>query len=478
MAILSSDKDLHRIWGACRAIIGGVLIHFALGVVYTWGNMVTYVASYMRNADGMSQYSDVGFVLSIIISGQAIGMVSGGIIEPAIGPRSTVYFGGSILTLGVFLSSYLLHSYIGFILSYGLMFGLGMGICYTAPLSCALRWIPERRGLASGIITTGLGASSFVFTLAQTNFINPENLSPQPLNDDTSNFKYFTDAALLSRVPSSIWMSSCLYFLLILIGGTLLIDPSTHQRIGDGKGLPESANIEVDGLRPSLHHVRYTLESEADMTPFEAVATNRFHFLYFIFFLVAVVNTFIIGLWKLGPSRSDDMHLSLAGSIACLCNAGGRILWGQVADMTSTSAALLSLTLLWFCNLSLLALFGAASPSLYASGVCVNFLCVGGTFAVFPALTSIAFGRRFLGTIYGMLYLSQLVGSNLSSFITRRFISAIGYTGLMYLYGGFVLATFILTLIFGSHLNDRCIPISSADEKLIQHDSLEGIIIS
>jgi hypothetical protein len=47
-------------------LIGGVLIHLPLGAYYTFGNMNPYVASYLREYDGLDiRYSDVIWILSI-----------------------------------------------------------------------------------------------------------------------------------------------------------------------------------------------------------------------------------------------------------------------------------------------------------------------------------------------------------------------------------------------------------------------------
>lgn len=40
-----------------------------------------------------------------------------------------------------------------FVITYGLMFGVGCGIAYTCPLVCGLKWMPEKKGLVNGIVT-------------------------------------------------------------------------------------------------------------------------------------------------------------------------------------------------------------------------------------------------------------------------------------------------------------------------------------
>lgn len=81
--------------------------------------------------------------------------------------------------MGVFLSSYTIkHSYWLFMLTYGLMFGLGQGIAYVIAVSCVINWAPQMVGLGSGIVAAGFGVSSSIFAPIQTRMINFNNSPP------------------------------------------------------------------------------------------------------------------------------------------------------------------------------------------------------------------------------------------------------------------------------------------------------------
>ena len=47
-------------------------------------------------------------------------------------------------------------------LTYGLMAGLGQGFAYSGALSNSLRLFPDKRGLASGILTGGMGFAAVI----------------------------------------------------------------------------------------------------------------------------------------------------------------------------------------------------------------------------------------------------------------------------------------------------------------------------
>ncbi|XP_005112731.2 MFS-type transporter asR1, partial [Aplysia californica] len=81
--------------------------------------------------------------------------------------------------LGVFLTYVTVKESFGLtVLTYGLMFGYGIGLAYTAPLGCAMRWFPQRKGLVNGLVVAGFGGGAFIFDQVQTAFINPDNFKP------------------------------------------------------------------------------------------------------------------------------------------------------------------------------------------------------------------------------------------------------------------------------------------------------------
>nr|KAG5698618.1 hypothetical protein BaRGS_003132 [Batillaria attramentaria] len=63
-------------------------------------------------------------------------------------------------------------------LTYGVMFGLGIGFAYAIPLGVAMRWMPDRPGLVNGFVVAGFGGGAFIFDQIQTAYVNPHNLTP------------------------------------------------------------------------------------------------------------------------------------------------------------------------------------------------------------------------------------------------------------------------------------------------------------
>ena len=55
--------------------------------------------------------------------------------------------GGFAFASGVYISCYTIKStFAAFLLSYGILYGFGLGVAYTSPLVAALRWFPAHQG--------------------------------------------------------------------------------------------------------------------------------------------------------------------------------------------------------------------------------------------------------------------------------------------------------------------------------------------
>ena len=60
-------------------------------------------------------------------------------------------------------------------LTYGLMAGLGQGFAYSGALSNSLRLFPDKRGLASGILTGGMGFNAVIASPVASSLIQKQD---------------------------------------------------------------------------------------------------------------------------------------------------------------------------------------------------------------------------------------------------------------------------------------------------------------
>ncbi|KAE9555588.1 hypothetical protein FO519_001166 [Halicephalobus sp. NKZ332] len=106
--------------------------------------MLPYLASYMRNRTDPGVSIDELMWVPTFQGAFPFAMVIGGFLSAKVGPRTAAFLGCVIMNGGVLLSGFTIKlSFTSFMLTYGVMFGLGQGIAYVVALSSVINWIPE-----------------------------------------------------------------------------------------------------------------------------------------------------------------------------------------------------------------------------------------------------------------------------------------------------------------------------------------------
>ena len=206
-------------------IAGGFFVELAVGSsYYTFGNMAPYIVSYIQEYSHPTDLKQetIAWILASTFIGEGLAGFLGGWMSDIIGPRWTTLIGGIVITSSVGVSYFSIKiSFWLLLVTYGFVYGVGVGIIYVAPLTAAMKWMPNHKGLASGVIMTGYGLSVFVFGVVQTIYINPNNV--QTVSDGREN--KFSDPDLLGRVPFSFVVLAIIYGTVIFTGSLLITDP-------------------------------------------------------------------------------------------------------------------------------------------------------------------------------------------------------------------------------------------------------------
>ena len=208
-------------------VLGGFMVHLTLGTIYTFGNIAPYIASYIHNQSHPRDLRQAmtSWIFACNLIGQGGAMFLGGWLVGKIGPRLTTLLGSAIMSTGVLVTYVLIEvSFWAVLLTYGIMYGVGVGVAYIGPLSSAMKWMPKWKGIANGIVVSGFGLGALIFDAVQTGFVNPRNIVADPELYDSEE-KYFTDAQLLSRVPTLFLILGGTYAVMQLIGSLLITDP-------------------------------------------------------------------------------------------------------------------------------------------------------------------------------------------------------------------------------------------------------------
>ena len=492
-------------------IAGGFLVHLSLGTLYTIGNLLPYVVSYTRarsHPENLAAATGT-WVAALNISGQGLTMCLGGWLEKRVGPRLSTLAGGWLMSAGVLASFFTIKvSFWLFLLSYGLVFGLGIGIAYVGPLSCAMRWMPRYKGVAGGFVVAGFGLGALFFDQVQSLYINPHNVKP-----DEDGF--FRDKVLLDRVPFVFLILGGTYAVMQLVGSLFIVNPphdlasrsrkdgahkasiikeqykktkrgrekqadflkvtdgtvtpTTHESCPSDSDLSASSEEEVeketDPLISSTNSMGNNINTQADVLqerptdddnamkgthPLRVIRTPNFYHLWVMFLLAGFAVNFISTLYKVfGLSFiDDDQFLAIVGSTSSILNCAGRIVWGLIADRFSFKFSLVFQSAVMTIFLSTFYATIVFGKSAFFIWVCVIFFCVGGNFSLFPTAMALSFGPKYMSINYGLLFTSQVSSGVVAAVLFTTLQRLLDWDGTIFLATGISLAGFLVTLAF------------------------------
>jgi MFS family permease len=133
---------------ACLGLIFGVSYSFA-----------AFFESFAKEFS--AQRADVSWIFGLCGLVYFVLGALGGLLADRWGPRLVCMLGMLLISLGLFWTS-LAQSLSSVYISYGLLVGLGIAFVYTPAIAAVQPWFSKRRGLASGIASSGVGAGTLI----------------------------------------------------------------------------------------------------------------------------------------------------------------------------------------------------------------------------------------------------------------------------------------------------------------------------
>ena len=143
------------------ALFGGFLFQLTLGSWFCFGNLIPYVASYMThnvNAEngplsddelahlytGFISNGNIVFFIAMILN--ALCCIFGGNLELQLGPTKTLMITGSLICGGFALTYFglLWKSWTIIYITFGVIYGAGVGLGYPVQPIVCMRWFPEK----------------------------------------------------------------------------------------------------------------------------------------------------------------------------------------------------------------------------------------------------------------------------------------------------------------------------------------------
>jgi OFA family oxalate/formate antiporter-like MFS transporter len=252
--------------------------------------------------------------------------------------------------------------------------GIGAGVVYGGSVGNALKWFPDRRGLAAGLTAAGFGAGSALTVVPIANMIQSSGY----------------EAAFL-------WFG--------LAQGLIVVIVALFLRAPDAGEVPAPAAPAVQ-------------QTARDYTPTEVLKTPVFYVMYVMFVMVGTGGLMAVA--QLAPIAKDFKvdaipvsllgltlpALSFALSIDRVLNGLCRPFFGWVSDHIGRENTMLIAFLLEGIGIYALLAF-ASNPLLFVLLSGLVFFAWGEIYSLFPATCTDIYGRKFATTNYGMLYTAK-----------------------------------------------------------------------
>ncbi len=297
-----------------------------------------------------------------------------GALADRLGPRTTCTAGMAVLALGLFAASFAKTLAVVY-LAFGVGVGLGVGLVYTPAMGAVLPWFIRRRGFASGIASSGIGAGTLVVPLAAAGLI--------------AAFDWRTGLRLMA-----------LAIAVLGVGAGWLMEKNPARR---GLG-PDGGPV----INPSRNVAHSAL---AGLTLREVLRTKQFWWLYLATFMTAptMFTPFAhISVHARDLGVAEAQAVALVGLIG-LGSLTGRFSIGALADRLGR---LLSLVLLQALLIATYLLWWAAPGYALLAVFAVSFgVFYGGIVSLLPPICMDLFGGRAVSSAIGVLYSAAAVGN-------------------------------------------------------------------
>ena len=365
------------------SIVGALVVQLCVGILYLWSALRADIVKSFNWSD-----SAAGMVSSYMIFAFVFGNLIGGFINDKKGPKLTCVLGVILFSLGVGLTALLTPATVGLLnVTYAVMAGLGSGFAYGACISCIQKWLPHKRGLASGLACSAFGLSTVVFTPLSTVLMDQFRNADGIVN--------FTSVFLiLAGVFAVLGLVACIFI--------TLPDEEYLKKLN----LPASATTGA---------VNFTLG--------QSMKTPAFWALFFsIFFINGTWNLCVPLIKNLGIVRG----LTPATAVFCvsftgITNAAGRLIMASLSDKlgrSNTMYVLCAITLLGAILMTFITGYG------YFVTIALIAFAYGGPSALNAALCTDLFGPKNSGTNYGVAMLALGFSSIFFNFIANSIIKA------------------------------------------------------
>ena len=317
-------------------------------------------------------YSEIALIYTLFILFETWPVPVAGYFIDKFGIRNLMLIGAVLITLGwvgggLFATS-VFHLYI----SYGVLAGTGAGIIYIATVANAIKWFPDRRGLAAGLTAAGFGGGSALTLI--------------PISNSISSMGW-AGAMTAWGIGQGV----------IAIGAALIL----HH--------PPKGWLPKDWVQPKA-----VVQTRKEFTAGQMMSQKEFYIMYAMFLMVCTGGLMTTGnMSQIAKSLNvyDATVMGIAivpfvATVAGVTNAFARIMWGAVSDRFGREYTMAFAFALEGVLIFLMTQI-SGNPIAFMILMPFVFLAWGEIYALFSAITGDVFGAKNASGNYGIMYTAK-----------------------------------------------------------------------
>lgn len=396
-------------WTVTIAALG---INLILGALYAWGVMGKALVVQW----GWTK-TQAALPFTISTAAFALMMIFAGRWQDRIGPRVVATLGGLLFGAGLAGSAYA-GTPASMMLTFGVVGGIGIGLCYSATTPPAIKWFPPaKKGLITGIVVSGVGlAAVYVSPLTQI----------------------LLEATGIPRTFTILGIGAAL---LICVLAQILANPPAGY-------VPPAPTAEVGAAR------RSPVAARRDVDWHEMLRGGQFYQLWLMLVLTASAGLMIIAHIAIIAKEQARWEWGFVPvAMLAVFNTLGRILSGYLSDRIGRTRTMVLAFSLQAVNM--LAFASYTSPALLVFGSAFAGLCYGTIFTLMPAATADFYGVRNLGVNYGLVFTAFGVAGVTGPILGGMIRDAAGSYGMSYTISAGMLALAAVLAFFARPPRDE-----------------------
>ena len=369
-------------------VIGVIAMLFA-GILYAWSILKSpFAAEFGWGASNLA----LNFTLAMCFF--CIGGLLGAQLAKRAGHKIAIIVAGVLAALGFILTSSLPGtSVVMLYITYGVLAGLGIGIAYNVVIATVSAWFPDKKGLCSGCLMMGFGASALVLG----------NVADSLMKNNLIGWR--TTYVILG----------------IAIGVVLVIAALLLKKPGADVVLPQPKAAKAAGTEAF---------ERRDYTPGQMLCRASFWMAFICLVFLSAVGSSVISFAKdlaLSVEAPESLAVTLVGVLS-VCNGLGRIITGAVFDLIGRRKTMLAANILTICaaGVTLLAVSIGSLP-LCIVGLCLTGMSYGSCPTTTAAFTSAFYGMKNYSTNMAFMTFNIMGGSLIATLSSKVLEISGGY---------------------------------------------------